>query len=336
MAALPFRHCIRCGVVLEQCNVSLEHILPKFLGGRDTTREAVCGDCNNWMGSHWDAVLHEQMMPFIVCLPRALGRTPQQYVALTVPGAPRFILKQGFAGGFESLNAVACDTEGNTSLYLSAADSRRLENEIHKMKARAIISDDVAEEAIARIGRVPVRNTLNLQWKGAFGGPGAFESMLKSVLAGACHAGVGTEQLEYGCQGIRVCRDRIPWHFPAVESAVCAADKADHPFVNCLHVEARPSLGSVYGYIELFGSFRLFFLLGQEYDGPALSYTHCIDPWNRTRVTVGVCLDSLVELLPHVRVVPEVLRRVEAEAAARFTGRDFVRWAARQLGVALW
>lgn len=335
MPEVAFRHCIRCGVVLDASSASLEHILPRFLGGRDTTREAVCGQCNSWMGSNWDAVLHEQMMPFIVCLPRALGRTPQQYVPLTVEGAPRFILKQGLTGGFESLSAVCCDVEGNSALYLSAASSKRLRNEIRRLEAESVISRSVADDAVAEIGRVLVRHVLTFQWKGMFGGRGAVACMLKSVLAGACYAGVGTAQLDYGCQGIRAQRGMFPWHFPAVESPVLVRE-VDHKFINCLHVESRPSDGSVYGYIELFGSFRLFFLIGTDYGGPELSYTHCIDPWRRTRAEVDICLDPLIELLSEVASSQEVLKRVEAEASVRFTGREFVQWAAARSGVPMY
>jgi len=175
--------CIFCPSKLGK-TTKPEHILHNGLGGRKTTRRAICSACNNRFGSDIDKVLVEQF---------AILRNLLQLRSGT--GEPPPMIKKVKAGKdtitIESdgkLRAVGkpfqiVEKDGIKQLQINGQSLEEIKNNIPHMAAALKITEEELIQKLSKVSAfVEERRPFPFQFRFAFGGSRAVRSAVKSCL----------------------------------------------------------------------------------------------------------------------------------------------------------
>ena len=306
--------CVLCGVEISRKNSSKEHLILKTFGGRRTTRRALCRACNTRTGRDWDSVLEQQLRRFIILVELTDETNKKRKEIIRESQDKGIVFKTGMLGGTEQM--VEVEYEGEP--HLVAEDKKDIENEIRKRQEEGRISEEDADKIIDGIReKVEVKTFVEFEDLQAFGGYEVVNSVIKSMLTTACTTGLEPNDLLTGKATIEgrpvqtmTLRGQVPiaTFLPVGKSAV--VQQEDTPWIHCVHIETDDRARYVWGYVELFGTFRFAGIIGRKYMGKKRSMTYCIDIAAGEEVNVDVDMNQAKELFRQQRCgeksVPEL------------------------------
>ena len=306
--------CVLCGTEISRKNSSKEHLILKTLGGRRTTRRALCRACNTRTGRDWDSVLERQLRRIIILveLPNETNKKRKEIIRESRDKG--IVFKTGMRGGIGQM----VETEYGGEPYLIADNKKEIENEIRRRQEDGRISQEDADKIIDGIReKVEVETFVEFEDIQAIGGDGLANSVIKSMLTTACAAELDPSDLLTGKASIEgrpewamTLRGQLPiaTFLPVGHSAVI--QQAQMPWIHCVHVETDDRARYVWGYVELFGTFRFAGIIGRKYMGKRRSMTYCIDISTGKEVNVDVDMSQTKELFRQQhcgeRSVPEL------------------------------
>ena len=294
------RECVLCGVEISRRNNSKEHLILKTLGGRRTTRKAICRACNTQTGRDWDSVLERQLRRYILLveLPNKTNKKRKEIIRESQD--KRIILKTGMLGGKEQIEEVEHEGE----LYIVGEDKKEVEAEIRRRQEDGVITEEAADKTIEEIReKVEVETFVEFEDVRSFRGGEVVRSIIKSMLTTACATGLEPSDLLTGKATIEgrpvwamTLRGQLPiaTFLPIEKSAV--NQQKEMPWIHCVHIETDDKEHYVWGYVELFGTFRFTGIIGRKYMGETHSMTYCIDIAAGEEVSVDVDMTQAKEL----------------------------------------
>ena len=271
---MPNPLCFRCDVEITRENDSREHIIANAIGGRWCVRGISCRDCNSLAGRKWDATAADQLkfLGLHLGIRRDSGETRSgDYTTLS--GQPVRLHPDGHLTFPRSAPQV---TNRESSVEIRARVTTRQEARklLQGFKRRYPKLD--VEEAMR--GMVEEQNYLS-ERVGAvcnFGGPQSGRSVVKSAFALAVASGV-VPQICNQARPYLKSEDGEPCFGYYYERDLVTNRPIDRVF-HCVAIEGDPVSGRLFGYVELFSTYRMIVGLSDQYCGPPLFSYYAIDP----------------------------------------------------------
>ena len=329
------RQCILCDNEISRKNSSKEHLLLKTLGGRKTTRMALCKACNTQTGREWDSVLERQLRRFIILVELPEETNKQRKEIIRESRDKGIVFKTGMLGGTEQ--PVELEHQGER--YIVADDRTAVANEIRKRQRNGELTEENANILIASIqDKVQTETYVEFENVQAFGGVEVASSITKSMLTTACAAGFGPNDL---LTGICFTKGKTAWamtlrgqvpiatYLPVQQSSVI--QRSADTWIHCVHVETDERARYIWGYVELYGTFRFAGIIGRKYMGVQKSMTYCIDITTGKELDVHIDMENAKEHFKQTHsgksTIPEIWQQNAPNA------QPLIEWALKRQGL---
>jgi hypothetical protein len=176
--------CIFCDTPLD-CGTKPEHILLNALGGRKTTTQVICSNCNNIFGQGIDKALAKQgsVIRNLLQLPAGTGRTAPM---LRKVKAGDDILNIGGDGRLDLVTkpfSILERPDGNAEVKIIANSLEEIEKLIPHIAAALKMPQDRLREQIVQVhGSKVERRPDTIHFSLSFGGQDAIRSAAKACL----------------------------------------------------------------------------------------------------------------------------------------------------------
>ena len=176
--------CLFCETVLDD-TTKPEHVLLNALGGRKTTKRAICSECNNTLGGSINKIFAEQVAPIrnLLQLKSGAGESPPG-IRNVQAGAHKLNIKgDGTLEIADKPFTVETLNDVSWKVGIKVNSEDELNRYIPHIAAKLKIPEDSLRQQLvgAEMSRISERpEAIGLQL--AFGGPDALRSMVKSAL----------------------------------------------------------------------------------------------------------------------------------------------------------
>ena len=321
--------CIVCEGELTEATRSREHLIPAALGGRKTTLKALCRSCNNATGTQWDSELEKQLRPISIFLDSPNKKLSRKSHTIKGEDGQEIILKRGLRGGPAGPVFLSKRDGDSDEIYLSAESKSRLKQEIARLIKQGKISETDVDKIMSTTERVEVETEVEFEKFRGIGGPDAFNSMLKSMMSAGCEAGLTLHDMLTAREALRGKLPDPMW-IPVGLSGI-KHEYAGDRWVHCAHVETDTTDNQVWGYLELYGTFRYLALLGQHYHGEHRSFTYCLDSQTGHEVDVQIHMDEPRKVFEQIKEAPDSYSVIARENQGDPTA--LIEWAMQKHGV---
>lgn len=268
------RLCFRCDVEITRENDSREHIIANAIGGRWWVRGISCRECNSLAGRKWDATAADQLkfLALHLAIRRDSGETrPGDYATLS--GQPVRLHPEGHLTFQRSAPEVT--NRGSRVEIRARVTTRQEARKLLQGFKRRYPKLDVEE---AMRGMVEEQNYLS-ERVGAvcnFGGPQSGRSVVKSAFALAVASGVVPQTCNQARPYLK-SEDGEPCFGYYYERDLVINRPIDRVF-HCVAIKGDPVSGRLFGYVEIFSTYRTIVGLSDQYCGSPLFSYYAIDP----------------------------------------------------------
>ncbi|PWV55519.1 HNH endonuclease [Chitinophaga sp. S165] len=263
--------CYNCNVPFTTENSSEEHILPQGIGGRLTSTELLCRNCNSKYGSTIDKDLSKQFESFVALLRLKRQRSKELPILknLISPSGKLFTLKDGrfpepvhspvtkTANGY-SINArneeeFQAILKGFKKKY-PGSDFMEMENKVERsssyMEEPIQIQMNVGGDSLLKaVGKIALNYYLSKH------GDRKYVTPLLDFINGNLN---NDEYVHH-----HLIEPSISWNPREVSHTIC--------------LQGNPDTHTLVAYIILFSSASYIVNLSETYAGPSCSYTYCYD-----------------------------------------------------------
>ena len=283
--------CVLCETPLVGDARTREHVIPASLGGKRRTLKALCRKCNSTTGHEWDAELEQQLrLAALMVFPPDHPCGSKLHRVADDEGN-RLILKAGLRGGAADPQ-IRVKTEGDLAEFnLSAPTRKRAIQEISRLVKAGQLPAGREEEILASLEREETTTRVEFTEWGAFGGPVAWNSMLKSMVTAGLLGGLTWLDMLSAVLLLQGSERGGPCLIFR-DSPVRPVGAAEVPvWRHCVHVESDMEERLVWGYVEYFGTWCAIAQLGKCYLGQPTSWTYCVDPVTGDDLTEAVRVD---------------------------------------------
>jgi len=257
-------HCFKCGVELSEQNTSVEHIIPNALGGRLKSKTLLCKNCNSEFGKTLDANLTGDFSGIATLLNIKLERGEVDSVeAIAADGTPLLISPTGKPS---IKNPVFSEnqTQDAKHIHFSARSEKEMAAFIKSIVAKYPKVDGVQMAAAVQRSTEYLKDPAKISFK--FGGADSFRSLLKialefRLLRVGSPANIGTL-----LKLLTSSQDVLETVFFSHGFDPFGVDQRD-VVTHSISLVGSGGQGFVYAHIALFGFFRVFVILENEYKG---------------------------------------------------------------------
>lgn len=282
-------HCIICLTRLEDHNRSKEHIIPEALGGRKTTNNSLCRQCNNRTGTDWDSKLVEELLPIQQLVHDAEDSRVGPRTVRDSESGVELTFKPGFQGGLTTETIVTELGDDRIGIQTSANTSRRARQEVEKVLGERGLTRNRAKKMAAEI---PVVREQREQWIEAtewtqWGSDGTMKATVKTAMNGGCVAGLEWNQIARGSDYLRGRDFSVVW-LPAVPGVIEKPTEGTEQWCHTVYVKTDASEKVVWGYCEWFGVVHTVMLLGRAYLGTPIEWKYSVNPTTGRKVNTKV------------------------------------------------
>jgi HNH endonuclease len=282
--------CFLCDVEITRENDSREHIIQSAIGGRRRIPGISCSHCNSLAGKKWDATAADQLkfLALHLAIRRDRGETrPGDYTTLS--GQPVRLYPDGHLTFQRSAPDV---TNRGSSVEIRARVTTRQEAQKLLQGFKRHYPKLDVEEALQ--GMVEEQNYLP-ESVGAvcnFGGPQSGRSVVKSAFALAVASGVVPQTCSQARAYLK-SENGEPCFGHYYERDHVTNRPIDRVF-HCVAIKGDPTSGRLFGYVELFSTYRMIVGLSDQYCGAPLFSYYAIDPTSSEELKLDFDL-SLVD-----------------------------------------
>lgn len=179
----PMTQCIFCPNLLGP-ETKPEHVLLNALGGRKTSKTAICSDCNNRFGGSFDKTLAEQGQVFrnLLQLESGTGRPPPMLRTSSVDNVRFRVSSDGTPTIDEPPFSIKQAADGSTGALVRARSVEELRKHIPNIAGALKLSEDEVRDLIRNSGARHIIQRPRLQFNLSFGGLEALRSVTKACL----------------------------------------------------------------------------------------------------------------------------------------------------------
>lgn len=284
-------NCYSCNVLLDDKNISEEHIINNSIGGRRKSTRLLCKACNEKFGGTIDRTLQEQLGGFTDLL--GVGRQRKKENVRIAMKADDGTIK--YVGPkLKPLNRLSYTLPGNKTVVLYAPEDKFEELKEKKIAelSKKFKVDFVPYTELPDKTTYHIQNALsNEEFDIGFGGPEFFRSVSKMAV----------NYYLWKDYDIKYCRDVIAvingekentiayFYYPKevhYQIHTLAKDEVSH----IIHIRGDQSRKMLYAYVELFSMQNVLVKFDMNYDGPEINDTYCLDLLNGIEIKKDVTI----------------------------------------------
>ena len=277
-------NCIICDTELIGESASREHIIPEKLGGHRTCRTVLCRRCNNETGTEWDAKLIQELSPYYLwAFPETNRLRQNSRRRVRDAQGNEVVMRGGIPDGTDRPQIVENDGEK----LVIAHTNKRARQEVERLGRTGELPGNAILETMPKGGQPQVELTIDMDEASKLGTPDACKSVLKSMITASAMGGFEREDIGRAIRHLRN-EGRGVLMLRVRESAMRSAAGRRYGLRRrrswvCVHVESDEAEHRVWGYVELFGTFKWIAVIGEKALTVRPGWTYCIDaPSGRT------------------------------------------------------
>ncbi len=274
--------CYNCDVELTDGNKSKEHLLQSALGGKKTSSNLLCDDCNNEFGNTIDAEIYSQIGLYADILGVNNSTRKKLITAYTEDGEEWKVLS-GLKGAF----IIDCDIGGNQFQIKAKSEEeafKKIRGVLTKLKRKQPDLDVEKEMKNLKFGDKVAPGKLYFSngrsdnpREVAVGGKGFSLALLKTMINFYLANGGSKEHINDVITFLKNESDNRPKIIRALYNDKLVRELGDEEIAHVIHIWSNQDEKYLLGYIELFGIYRYLIFLNPLYDGPEFSFTWAFD-----------------------------------------------------------
>lgn len=314
--------CTICRNQITQDQNTKEHIIPNAIGGRKKIEGFICKACNSETGHTWDAELTKQLNALcLICnISRERGASQAMSVETTAGDTVKYhaggIVKKDRPYVFEEVDGQ------QVSLSIQARDVNELKK-ILRQKKKKFPNLNIEEalsmsETGASFPQGMYKFSLN------FGNELSMKAIVKSLLAIVFDAGINVDNCDLALQFLDQ-GGNIPVGY-YYETDLIHNREAGIP-IHCVFVKGCKDTGSIVGYVELFGTYRMVSLLSSNYSGEDFSHSYAIDPiageQKEAQVNFTLNLEEIHEAYDYKKIPEGAMQAVFKQVTVYAQNRNY-------------
>jgi hypothetical protein len=272
--------CYICSCVITKNNTYKEHIILNALGGRLVSPSIICQLCAPQFDAI-DTALAEQFnfVGLMLDIKRDRGKNPPikgtvietgDVISLDAGGKPvliKPIIKENLDNG--GISITARDKKEMRKIITGLTRKYSFNEEIEAILNKSNKSEEYFDK--------PVNIHITL------GKEEGFRAICKMIVSFYMQNGGNRQQilhlLPYIMQGTQ---EKFVWYYYADE--VINAESASFEVVHRLFVKASSNEKLMYGYVELYSTFKFLILMSDDYSGEDFRHCYCFDILNQSQV----------------------------------------------------
>ncbi|PKV49215.1 HNH endonuclease [Aquimarina sp. MAR_2010_214] len=269
--------CYNCTEEINRENQSLEHIIPNACGGRLTSRDLLCKECNSYFGEKWDAALAKTTNAFanLLMITRDRGE-PQSEKGVGLRTQEEFKLPPGKPPVLSKPTIIEDLKNGEIEIHANSEKELRKVLEGYK---RTYPEIDV-EKALASTEHKREYFDQAVNLKVHIGGPEVLKAIVKIAVNFFIHKGGGRDDIKHLLPYLKGTKElNIVWLYHP-EERVYAAGIKEVPHV--IKIIGDPKEGVLYAYVELFDTHSFIVLLNENYKDAPVDLDYVFDVVSQT------------------------------------------------------
>ena len=285
---IQLRRCYWCQNELTAANKSEEHIIPEALGGRYSSPDLLCFNCNNGPASDIDKALAAQLGYIVPLLRMAQPATSTE---IKIVGKLLSGEEVKFRGDLRPETTLTIDWKNEPPHQFTGTDDEVRAKALRYLKQKKGQYPEINPEkmlAEAELSQKPVEGLVYFSnWtptQSRTGGLEFYKGIIKIAVNFYLSRGGNADLVQ---RPIHILREADPkqsvakFYYPtSVEPHQLGADEVS----NLLFLKADPELGLLYCYVEIYNAHNVIVLLNDAYNGPAFEHVYCYDLLNKRRI----------------------------------------------------
>ena len=226
--------------------------------------------------------------------------------------------------------------EGREVIAESTDELRGILRRINERRPLTKGVDAIVSDRLTLTGylREPIGYTINNP------GDAGNKSLVKSVLALTCHAGVDPNSADAVIEYL-TNDDATKCIFPYYRKDLVSPRILDMP-LNCVYVKGDPSKRKLMGYVEVFGFLRKVVRLSDAYEGEHFDHYYAMDPRDGSEQQVGIILNPTImreaeeqpDYQQEKRVILEAIRNIAGKVKERAEEKELNRLV--EMAISMW
>jgi hypothetical protein len=267
--------CYLCDLILTGANVSEEHIIPNSIGGRLTSNNLLCKNCNEKTGTMFDDIFSKygNFLASKYNIKRDRGDVPN-FIAVDKKTGAQLVITPGFNSGH--LHPYYPDP--NDRLSFSVFSKKRAKEEMEKIMAERGIN---SEEYQVELKREVTPNGSEFVREIHLNTDLFFRSVSKIFSNFFIYSGREKDQIQLLVNFIKTdAENRFTWFLNLDASKQFHESKPYHILI----IKGDRKSKYLIGYFEMFGEMGFICLLNGKYSGDDIDISYTYDPVNRSEV----------------------------------------------------
>lgn len=274
--------CFFCDTLITNSNKTEEHILLKSCGGKIKSSDLLCKNCNSQFGSSCDSELYKQLKPFIVMLNIKNEGNNNSNVTFNASGMESDAQYRFGTNGFLERPKPVILKEGSI-VRIIAPDKDKAAHMLKKVQkefpenhidiANILQNTPIQKNYVNEIVKLDID---------AFFGSDVLCSFLKTAIEFALHNGFSTEDLK---DAIDILKKNDISIFEIASPYIVARQLVSENITNEIHLQADPTSGKMYCYIEYLNFLCAVCVLNNNYSGKAKTISYIHNPLNGMEVS---------------------------------------------------
>jgi hypothetical protein len=274
-------NCFICGKPIKSDNFSVEHIILNGIGGKLRSKNLICKQCNNELGSNSDVALSESLSFYTDMLQVKKDRDNDHNQVMIDENGHEIIVED--AGNKLKLRRPYFNKEvlgGEKRYHIVVKNKEELRKYLAGQVRAGEITQEQMDEVMSKAKMTKQRPRLNIQTCVL---EEAFPSIIKSAVDYYIECFHRTEDIKHlipYLKGEKDCKevlnlivfDQLPY--------------TDNPneITHMIHLEGTAKTGVLYALMEYYSIYTYVVFLKENYSGPYINVTYCYDVINNVEV----------------------------------------------------
>lgn len=281
--------CYICGCKITESNTYREHIILNSIGGKLISPSIICSSCAPSLDV-LDTALSKQLNSVGLMLNIKRDRGQNQHIIAKVIETGEDIFLS--AGGKPILiKPTIRENQNDGSISITARNEKQLRECLKGLQRNyPFIKDKDIDTIINNADKNENFFDKAVSYNQTIGGEETFRSICKMIVSFYMYNGGTREQIQhlipyikYGCQQNFVC-----YYYP---DEFLNLNKEPIQILHRLFVKANSIEKIMYGYVELFSTFKFLVLMSENYTGRDFQKSYCFDVLSRSPVKSTINLN---------------------------------------------
>jgi hypothetical protein len=280
--------CYVCDCEITEKNTYREHIILNALGGKLVSSSIICNNCAKEFDSI-DTSLSKQLnfAGLMLDIKRDRGTNPPIKVKKDITGE-EFLLKAG--GKPFPVRPIIKENQRDGGIFIQAKDENEMRTILNGLKRKnTFLQDKDIEEIISQAVRKqeyfdqPI--TINIELDNT-----TFRAICKMIISFYMQNGGNRENISHLLPYILgdIRENCVFYYYP---DRTLTTSNDSFKILHQLFIKGNSTEKIIYGYVELFSTFKFLVLLSNDYDGNDFCTSYSFDVMKRAKIEPTINLD---------------------------------------------